>query len=81
MYCDQSHNNLLTSHEEWGTNNYPNAINNRPSNIRVEEGNLIEIRFTDFELEGRSSSSNCYDWVRIVDGDGTELLGKVQPIY
>ena len=76
MYCDQKHKNLVTSHPLWGILNYPNN-DNIESHIRVEEGFLIEIRFTDFKLEPKGSSPNCWDWVRIEDGDGTELLEKV----
>ena len=76
MYCDQKHKNLVTSHPLWGILDYPND-NNIESHIRVEEGFLIEIRFTDFKLEPKLWSPNCWDWVRIEDGDGTELLEKV----
>ena len=37
-------------------------------------GHIIEILFTDFVLEYHSSCR--YDWVQVVDGDGTELLTK-----
>ncbi len=76
MYCDQTGNNLVTS-PDWGINNYPdNSV--KDYHLRAEEGYLIEILFTDFDLEGRDNSGNCgYDWVRIEDGDGTELLAKV----
>ena len=73
MYCDQNGNNLVTS-PSWGQGNYPDN-QNKVYPIKVEAGNVIEILFTDFMLEAHDSCS--YDWVRIVDGDGTELLGKV----
>ena len=76
MYCDQTGNNLVTS-PDWGINNYPNNFV-KDYHLRVEEGYLIEILFTDFDLEGKDRSGNCvWDWVRIVDGDGTELLARV----
>ena len=77
MYCDQTGNNLVTS-PNWGISNYPD-LSVEDYYLRVEEGYLIEILFTDFDLEARSSRGLfCYDWVRIVDADGTELLAKVR---
>jgi len=74
MYCDQTGNNLVMS-PDWGINNYPhNSVEDY--HLRVEEGNVIEILFTDFDLEARSRSGSCYDWVRIEDADGTELMAK-----
>ena len=73
MYCDQNGNNLVTS-PGWGQRNYPDN-QNKVYPIKVEARSRIEIVFTDFMLESHSSCR--YDWVRIVDGDGTELLGKV----
>ena len=73
MYCDQTGNNLLTS-PNWGQGNYPDN-QNKVYPIKVEAGNIIEILFTDFTLEAHSTCR--FDWVRIVDGDGTELLQKV----
>ena len=78
MYCDQTGNNLVTS-PNWGISNYPD-LSVEDYHLRVEEGNLIEIRFTDFDLEGRSSSGSCYDWVQIWDADGTELMAEVSNV-
>ena len=78
MYCDQTGNNLVMS-PDWGINNYPhNSVEDY--HLRVEEGNVIEILFTDFDLEARSRSGSCYDWVRIEDADGTELMAKVSSV-
>ena len=72
MYCDSNGNNLIVSP------NYPNS--NYPDNqdkdypIKVAADHIIEILFTDFELEAHASCA--YDWVQVVDGDGTELLAK-----
>ena len=73
MYCNETGNNLVTS-PSWGQGNYPHKMN-KVYPIKVEAGSVIEILFTDFMLEAHESCS--YDWVKIVDGDGTELLGKV----
>ena len=77
MYCDQTGNNLVTS-PSWGQGNYPDNLN-KVYPIKVEAGSVIEILLTDFMLEAHESCS--YDWVKIVDGDGTELLGKVTFFY
>ena len=49
--------------------NYRNDIHERKT-IRVAEGNVINIHFTDFELE----RPDQVDYVELTDGDGT-LLG------
>ena len=74
MYCHQTGNNLVTS-PNWGQGNYPDN-QNKVYPIKVDAGSVIEIFFTDFMLEAHSSCR--FDWVRIVDGDGTELLRKVK---
>ena len=72
MYCDSNGNNLITS-PNYPNTNYPDS-QDKDYPIRVAEGKIIEILFTDFELE---PEANCrYDWVMVVDGDGTELLPK-----
>jgi len=42
--------------------------------IMVEDGKLIQIHFTDFDIE--SHDSCLYDYVLITDGNGTEILPK-----
>ena len=49
--------------------NYPNHLHKRKT-IEVAKGNIINIYFTDFELE----KPDEVDYVEITDGDGT-LLG------
>ena len=49
--------------------NYPNDLHERKT-IEVAKGNIINIHFTDFELE----KPDEVDYVEITDGDGT-LLG------
>jgi len=47
--------------------------------ISVEDGFLITLKFTDFEIEnydGSCSGTCSFDWVTVVDGDGTELLPR-----
>ena len=48
--------------------NYPNDLHQRKT-IQVAKGNIINIHFTDFELE----SPDPVDYVEITDGDGTNL--------
>ena len=50
---------------------YPNNLHERKT-IEVAKGNVINIRFTDFDLESQ------VDYVEITDGDGT-LLGYFGP--
>ena len=49
---------------------YPNDLHERKT-IEVAKGNVINIHFTDFELE----SPDQVDYLEITDGDGT-LLGR-----
>jgi len=57
--------------------NYPEEYGNNMTETfdrSVEEGSQILITFTDFDIE---SHPNCmWDWVKVVDGDGTVLLPK-----
>ena len=78
MYCDATGNNLVTS-PGWGSGNYPDNQNKEyPIRyyhyyhhyhyhyhyiIRVASGSVIEIRFTDFNLEAHDQCA--YDWVQV----------------
>ena len=42
--------------------------------ISVEDGFVVELWFTAFNLEFHESCD--YDWVMVVDGDGSVLLDK-----
>ena len=53
--------------------NYPNNHENTET-IRVEEGLVIALKFTAFDIEYHSDCS--YDHLMIEDGDGTTLMGK-----
>ena len=77
MYCEQTGDNLVTS-PNWGQGNYPDNLT-KVYPLKVEVGSVIEIFFTDFMLEARGG--RCYDWIRIVDGDESELLGMVSFEY
>ena len=52
--------------------NYANGIHERKT-IEVAKGNVINIHFSDFELE-RPGPGGSVDYVEVTDGDGT-LLG------
>ena len=54
-------------------NNYPNNLR-RTNTIEVEEGLIVEMQFTAFDVESHSSCS--YDYVTIKNGDGTTLMEK-----
>ena len=53
--------------------NYPNNLQ-RTNTIEVEEGLVVAIEFTAFEVEFKSSCSD--DHVTIKNGDGTTLMEK-----
>ena len=57
--------------------NYPDAYPNnleKTETIQVEEGLIISLQFTAFDIE---SHSTCrYDHLTITDGDGTPLMEK-----
>ena len=52
---------------------YPNDLHERKT-IKVGKGNVINIHFSDFELE-RPGTGVTVDYVEITDGDGT-FLGR-----
>ena len=54
--------------------NYPNNLEKEVETIQVEEGLIISLQFTAFDIE---SDSTCgYDHLTITDGDGTTLMEK-----
>ena len=71
MYCDSNGNNLVTSPSY--PENYPDNLD-KSYPIKVTAGQVIEILFTDFSLEPQVSCE--YDWVTVLDGDGSILLAK-----
>ena len=54
-------------------NNYPNDLQ-KTNTIKVEEGLVVEMQFTAFDVE--SSSTCSFDDVTIKNGDGTTLMGR-----
>ena len=54
-------------------NNYPNNLG-KTEMIKVEEGLIISLQFTAFDIES-CSSCGC-DHLTIMDGDGTTLMEK-----
>jgi len=78
MYCQDS---SKVKEKEITSPNYPNNYpDNQDKNykIKVAEGSAPVIKFTHFTLEGGDSSDGgCdYDWVWILDGDGSVLMDK-----
>jgi len=56
--------------------NYPNN-RDKTYNLEVESGSAIELTFERFELERPHSRRGCiWDWVEVIDGDGTILMRK-----
>merc|ERR1719431_1215074 len=58
----------------------PNYPNNYPDNkdetytVSVRRGKRIQLWFTDFKIEAEAKCA--YDWVQVVDADGTVLMDK-----
>jgi hypothetical protein len=56
--------------------NYPN-YRDKTFDLEVETGSAIELTFERFELERPHSRRGCiWDWVEVIDGDGTILMRK-----
>merc|ERR1719234_1040961 len=56
--------------------NYPN-FRDKTYELEVETGSAIELTFESFELERPHSRRGCiWDWVEVIDGDGTILMRK-----
>ena len=53
--------------------NYPNN-NRKTETIKVEEGLVLSLQFTAFDIEAHSTCA--YDHLTITDGDGTALMEK-----
>ena len=62
--------------------NYPNSYPNdhhSTQTVEVEEGKVIRYSWTSFHTEGQLRKSGIpYDYVEIVDEDGTSLLYKAR---
>jgi len=59
--------------------NYPNSYPNdhdSTQTVEVAEGKTIRYVWTNFDTEGASGPSGPYDYVEIVDEDGTILMSK-----
>ena len=57
--------------------NYPSKYSNgleRTDIVQVEEGLILLLRFTAFDIESHSTCE--YDHLTIMDGDGTTLMEK-----
>ena len=54
-------------------NNYPSSLG-RTDIIEVDEGLVVALKFTAFDIE--SHSTCAYDHLTIRDGDGTTLMKK-----
>merc|ERR1719419_707808 len=72
MYCkDSPQEKVIMSPNHPG--NYP-ANQDKDYPITVEDGKLVSLWFTAFKLEANPQCS--YDWVQVIDGDGSVLLDK-----
>ena len=80
MYCQ----NTIRQFEVASPNhprNYPDNIGldspQHEQKISVSSGSLVELTFTVFNIEAPPNGECKYDWLQIVDGDGTELTEKI----
>ena len=80
MYCQ----NTIRQFEVASPNhprNYPDNIGldspQHEQKISVTSGSLVELTFTVFNIEGPKDGKCQYDWLQLVDGDGTELTEKM----
>ena len=55
--------------------NYPANLN-KTETIEVEEGMVLSLEFTAFNIEHEQPSTCQYDHLTITDGDGTTLMEK-----
>merc|ERR1712112_30069 len=56
-------------------NNYPLNVYKVYPALVAGEGNQIKLTFTDFNVEHKLNGG-CWDWVKIEDEDGNELMGE-----
>ena len=80
MYCQ----NTIRQFEVASPNHprqYPNNIGlespEHEQKISVASGSLVELTFSVFNIEGPKDDVCKYDWLQILDGDGTELTKKI----
>ena len=55
---------------------YPNSHDSTQT-IQVAEGKIIRFEWTSFHTDAVSFLDSDYDYVQIVDGDGTDLTPKL----
>ena len=72
MYCANSPQEKVIMSLNHPSNYPDNQDKEYP--ISVDDGFVIGLWFTEFKIEEHSSCG--YDWVQVVDGDGTVLLDK-----
>ena len=80
MYCQ----NRIRQFEVASPNyprQYPNNIGlespEHEQKISVASGSVVELTFSVFDIEWPKDDVCKYDWVQILDGDGTELTQKM----
>ena len=56
-------------------NNYPNGLE-KTETIEVEQGLILSLQFTAFDIDVKWDSTCDYDHLTITDGDGTTLMEK-----
>ena len=58
--------------------NYPGNYSDiwKTETIEVEEGLILSLHFTAFDIQSQSSNGRCLDYLTITDGDGTTLMER-----
>ena len=72
MYCANSPAVQVVMSTNYPANYPDNEDKEFP--ITVDDGHVVKLTFTDLQIE--SHESCAYDWLQVVDGDGTVLLDK-----
>ena len=72
MYCKDSPQEKVIMSQNYPSNYRANQ--DKDYLITVEDGKLVSLWLTSFMLE--SHSQCAYDWIQVIDGDGSVLLDK-----
>jgi len=72
MYCANSPTVQVVKSTNYPANYPDNEDKEYP--ITVDDGHVVKLTFTDLQIEDHESCA--YDWLQVVDGDGTILLDR-----
>ena len=72
MYCQGIVQDQVVTSPNYPSN-YPN-YQDKESRVTVATGSVVELTFTNFDLENSRNGVCIYDWVQVVDGDNSVLM-------